>query len=136
MDNENATISSGRYDYLVEEIGGPPTPGVGFGAGIERLLIAMQDEGVADAEAPAVEVFMSSPTRTAAVPPLLQGLRQLGGRRRLRRPLAQGPAHPGRPFRSEDDGDPPRFYEDALIRRQGAQDEPVAHTDVVGRITR
>ena len=54
MDNENSTISGGgRYDYLVEEIGGPPTPGVGFGAGIERLLIAMEDEGVADAEAPA-----------------------------------------------------------------------------------
>ena len=33
MDNENSTISGGgRYDYLVEEIGGPPTPGVGFGA--------------------------------------------------------------------------------------------------------
>ena len=54
MDNENSTISGGgRYDYLVEEIGGPPTPGVGFGAGIERLLIAMEEEGVADAEPPA-----------------------------------------------------------------------------------
>ena len=41
MENENAVLSGGgRYDYLVEEIGGPPTPGVGFGAGIERLLIA------------------------------------------------------------------------------------------------
>ena len=60
MDNENSTISGGgRYDYLVEEIGGPPTPGVGFGAGIERLLIAMEDEGVADAEAPAVDVFVA-----------------------------------------------------------------------------
>ena len=47
MDNENATISGGgRYDYLVEEIGGPPTPGVGFGAGLERLLIAIEEEGV------------------------------------------------------------------------------------------
>ena len=34
MENENSTISGGgRYDGLVEEIGGPPTPGVGFGAG-------------------------------------------------------------------------------------------------------
>ena len=47
MDNENSTISGGgRYDGLVEEIGGPPTPGVGFGAGLERLLIAMEDAGV------------------------------------------------------------------------------------------
>ena len=67
MDNENSTISGGgRYDYLVEEIGGPPTPGVGFGAGIERLLIAMEDEGVADAEGPpSMCSWPSSRTRRA-----------------------------------------------------------------------
>ena len=36
----------GRYDYLVEEIGGPPTPGIGFGAGIERLLLSLELEGI------------------------------------------------------------------------------------------
>src|SRR5207253_100995 len=36
----------GRYDYLIEEIGGAPTPGIGFGAGIERLLIQLEDEGI------------------------------------------------------------------------------------------
>jgi histidyl-tRNA synthetase len=42
-----STISAGgRYDYLAEDIGGAPTPGVGFGAGIERLLIALEDAGV------------------------------------------------------------------------------------------
>jgi len=35
----------GRYDGLVEELGGPPTPGVGFAAGIERMLMAAGDEG-------------------------------------------------------------------------------------------
>jgi histidyl-tRNA synthetase len=40
-----STLSGGgRYDGLVEEIGGPPTPGVGFGAGIERLHLAIEDE--------------------------------------------------------------------------------------------
>jgi histidyl-tRNA synthetase len=59
MENENATISGGgRYDYLVEEIGGPPTPGVGFGAGIERLIIAMEEEDVTTAAAPAIDVFL------------------------------------------------------------------------------
>lgn len=58
--SENATLSGGgRYDYLVEEIGGQPTPGVGFGAGIERLLIAMEEEGVAEAEAPRLDVFFA-----------------------------------------------------------------------------
>jgi histidyl-tRNA synthetase len=36
----------GRYDGLVEEIGGPPTPGIGFGAGIDRLALAASAEGV------------------------------------------------------------------------------------------
>jgi histidyl-tRNA synthetase len=52
-----STISAGgRYDYLVEEIGGPPTPGVGFGAGIERLLIALEPVEV-EVEEPAIDVF-------------------------------------------------------------------------------
>ncbi len=58
MENENSTISGGgRYDYLVEEIGGPPTPGVGFGAGLERLLLAMEEAGET-AEAPSTDVFL------------------------------------------------------------------------------
>jgi histidyl-tRNA synthetase len=41
----------GRYDGLVEELGGPPTPGVGWAAGIERMLLAAGDEAGADAPA-------------------------------------------------------------------------------------
>jgi histidyl-tRNA synthetase len=52
-----STISGGgRYDGLVAEIGGPPAPGVGFGAGIERLVLALEDAGVA-AEAEPLDVF-------------------------------------------------------------------------------
>src|SRR5581483_7165650 len=48
-----STISGGgRYDGLAEELGGDHTPGVGFGAGIERLLLALEGAGVA---APPVE---------------------------------------------------------------------------------
>ena len=47
----------GRYDYLVEEIGGPPTPGIGFGAGLERLMLALQMERIA-AEPPLLDVFV------------------------------------------------------------------------------
>jgi histidyl-tRNA synthetase len=53
-----STISAGgRYDYLVEEIGGPPTPGVGFGAGIERLVLSLELEGVTAEERP-LDVFL------------------------------------------------------------------------------
>lgn len=59
LENENSTISGGgRYDYLIEEIGGPSTPGVGFGAGLERLLIALEEAGVS-AAAPAIDVFLA-----------------------------------------------------------------------------
>jgi histidyl-tRNA synthetase len=60
LENQNSTITGGgRYDGLVEEIGGPPTPGIGFGAGIERLLIAMNEEGVAAPSAPGIDVFFA-----------------------------------------------------------------------------
>ena len=100
LENQNSTITGGgRYDYLVEEIGGPPTPGIGFGAGIERLLIAMEEEGVA-AEPPAIDVFLAlaedgepdaergfgSPSCEAPGSP----------RTATTRALAQGSAHAGR----------------------------------------
>ena len=57
LENENAVLSGGgRYDYLVEEIGGPPTPGVGFGAGIERLLLALEAEGATTDAPPTIDV--------------------------------------------------------------------------------
>jgi len=40
---QSSLTGGGRYDYLAEEIGGPPTPGVGFGAGIERLHLAIEE---------------------------------------------------------------------------------------------
>ncbi|KRO18170.1 histidine--tRNA ligase [Lacticaseibacillus saniviri] len=40
-------LAGGRYNGLVEELGGPATPGVGFGMGVERLLLLMQDTVVA-----------------------------------------------------------------------------------------
>jgi histidyl-tRNA synthetase len=52
-----STISGGgRYDGLVQEIGGAPTPGVGFGAGIERLVLALEEAGVS-AEPEPPELF-------------------------------------------------------------------------------
>jgi histidyl-tRNA synthetase len=41
---KDTICGGGRYDGLIETIGGPPTPGIGFGAGIERLLLSIGDE--------------------------------------------------------------------------------------------
>jgi histidyl-tRNA synthetase len=43
---QNALGGGGRYDNLVEQLGGRPTPGVGFGSGLERLLLALDAQGV------------------------------------------------------------------------------------------
>jgi histidyl-tRNA synthetase len=51
---KDTICGGGRYDGLIEEIGGPPTPGIGFGAGIERLLLSLGERQI---EAPAVDVF-------------------------------------------------------------------------------
>ena len=45
----------GRYDLLIEQLGGPPTPGVGWAAGIERMVLASREE----TEAAPVEVFVA-----------------------------------------------------------------------------
>jgi histidyl-tRNA synthetase len=54
---KSAIVGGGRYDYLVEELGGPSTPGIGFGAGIERLLLSLGDDAPADP--PAIDVFLA-----------------------------------------------------------------------------
>jgi histidyl-tRNA synthetase len=54
----SALVGGGRYDGLIEAIGGPATPGVGFGAGLERLLLAMERED-ATAEPPRLDVFVA-----------------------------------------------------------------------------
>lgn len=60
-DDERAqgTIGGGgRYDGLVELLGGPPTPGIGFGTGIERIILEMQKNGITFEPAPLAEVFI------------------------------------------------------------------------------
>jgi histidyl-tRNA synthetase len=46
LGSQNAIGGGGRYDNLVEALGGRATPGVGFGSGLERLLIALSRQGV------------------------------------------------------------------------------------------
>jgi len=45
---KDTICGGGRYDGLMEAIGGPPTPGIGFGAGIERLLLSLGDTQIPD----------------------------------------------------------------------------------------
>jgi histidyl-tRNA synthetase len=56
---QSSLSGGGRYDGLVEDIGGPPTPGVGFGAGIERLVLAVEHAGVETLQ-PTTDVFIAA----------------------------------------------------------------------------
>lgn len=47
-DLDIAVIAGGRYDYLVEEFGGPPTPAIGFAVGVERLSMLLKESPMED----------------------------------------------------------------------------------------
>ena len=55
---QDAVGGGGRYDRLAEEMGAPPTPGVGFALGVDRTLLACDAEGVFDAPATVIDVFV------------------------------------------------------------------------------
>jgi len=56
---QGTICGGGRYDHLIEELGGPPIPGVGFGLGIERLLLVMESNGVVIPEPDVPELFIA-----------------------------------------------------------------------------
>ncbi|MBQ9059669.1 MAG: histidine--tRNA ligase, partial [Firmicutes bacterium] len=56
---QGTVCGGGRYDGLVEEIGGPSTPGVGWGMGKERMLMTMEACGFEIPEEPGTEVFIA-----------------------------------------------------------------------------
>ena len=55
---QSAIGGGGRYDGLLETLGGQPLPGIGFGLGVDRTLLACVAEGVAPAPAGRVDVFL------------------------------------------------------------------------------
>ncbi len=56
---QGTVCGGGRYDHLIEELGGPPIPGVGFGLGIERLLMLMEANDAYFPEDNTVDVFIA-----------------------------------------------------------------------------
>jgi histidyl-tRNA synthetase len=79
LGEQTSIVGGGRYDYLVEEIGGTPTPGIGFGAGIERLILQLEDEGIrADPEALDVFFVLEDGAERATVLAAMGELRRAG----------------------------------------------------------
>jgi len=60
LGSRGALPAGGRYDGLVETLGGKPTPGVGFACGMEPLLLAMEKEGVVWKDENRLDVFLAT----------------------------------------------------------------------------
>jgi histidyl-tRNA synthetase len=132
---KDSICGGGRYDGLIEAIGGPSTPGIGFGAGIERLLLSI---GERDVPQDPVDVFfvLEDGADRSAVLKLIAELRAQG--------IASDTDFAGRSVKGQltqagrlgaratvivgADG--------ARIRRAGADDEPVALEDLAARLAR
>ena len=77
---QGTVCGGGRYDGLVEEVGGKSTPAVGFGLGLERLLLVLQNTGRLDAPRERADVYLAPLGERAAgeVPAIAAGLRRAG----------------------------------------------------------
>jgi histidyl-tRNA synthetase len=133
---QSSICGGGRYDGLIEEIGGPRTPALGFGAGVERLLLALEEAGIAPPEPERIGIFIATDEGAPRdlVLRWLKELRACGipadtdyAGRSLRGQLTQA----GR-LGAETivvvgrDG--------ATVRRQGEADESVSHDELPGRL--
>jgi len=74
---QNTVAAGGRYDGLVEEIGGPTMPGIGFALGVERVVSLMNTPAVS-AQKPALYISALGDDAVALVMPVINKLRLLG----------------------------------------------------------
>ncbi len=68
--SQAAIGAGGRYDGLIEELGGKPTPGIGFGIGIERIILNLKKQGISVASPPGLQAliaFMGDRAREEAI---------------------------------------------------------------------
>jgi histidyl-tRNA synthetase len=131
---KDTICGGGRYDGLIEQIGGPPTPGIGFGAGVERLLLSIDCE---PSEPPRADVFFVCETSAdrARILPLLSELRRRGLRadmdyagRSAKGQLTQA-GRLGARWTVIVDGD------QATVREQGREDWAAALDELVDKIS-
>jgi histidyl-tRNA synthetase len=138
FENANSSIcGGGRYDGLVGAIGGPATPAIGFGAGLERLLLALELEGIT-AEPPSIDVFFVADDSAPRdeVLGVLAELRRAGisadadyAGRSLKGQLTQA-------GRTGAQTVVVITERNAVVRRQGAAEELVSLDEVVATLTR
>lgn len=77
---QGTVCGGGRYNHLVEEVGGKPTPAVGFGLGLERLIMVLENTDALKAQPERTDVYLAALGDRAAeyVPVLAASLRAEG----------------------------------------------------------
>jgi histidyl-tRNA synthetase len=76
---QSTVCGGGRYDPLIETLGGKPAPGIGFGLGLERLMLMLEAAGIrAPASAPDAYALVTDPATLPRVMPALEVLRGIG----------------------------------------------------------
>ena len=75
LGSQGTICGGGRYDYLIEEIGGKPAPAVGWGMGVERVLEVLKEIG-AEVPLPAADVYAIIPD-ASALPQVFKTVQQL-----------------------------------------------------------
>ena len=95
LNSDFTVCGGGRYDKLIEEIGGPETPAVGFGMGIERLIMAIEKENIEIPKEPVVELYLAARGEDGAKEAfkLAHALREIG--------VSSEINHAGRSFKAE-----------------------------------
>ena len=87
LGSQGTICGGGRYDYLIEQIGGKPSPAVGWALGVERVLELLKEQGL-DSPAPVPDVYAIIPEASALPIAIktLQQLRALGVRAQMHSP--------------------------------------------------
>jgi histidyl-tRNA synthetase len=79
LGSQGTVCGGGRYDYLIEQIGGKPAPAVGWALGVERVLELLKEQGAFSMEtAPDVYAIVPETSALPTVLPVLQSLRGMG----------------------------------------------------------
>jgi histidyl-tRNA synthetase len=76
LGSQNAVAAGGRYDGLVEELGGPPIPGIGFAAGVERLALLLRKNASSEPNGALLYVVWVGPKAREWAFPMVHRLRQ------------------------------------------------------------
>jgi len=135
---QSTICGGGRYDGLMEEIGGPATPALGFGAGVERLLIAVEDAGVEPPRREPVDVFIAT-EEGAPRELVVRWLKQLRAHDITADTDYAGRSLKGQLTQAGRLGARTTVIvgtDRATLRRAGEQDEPLDHDEVPGRLLR